>query len=69
MSHRLLVFPDDTAKSIIDPINAAKHALNIRMFLFTDPTMLHAVIAAKQRGVHVRVMLNPARRDGKSENA
>lgn len=68
MSHTLLVFPDDTAKSIIEPINAAKHALNIRMFLFTDPTMLHAVIAAKHRGVHVRVMLNPARRDGKSEN-
>jgi cardiolipin synthase A/B len=68
MSHTLLVFPDDTPKSIIDPINAAEHALNIRMFLFTDPTMLHAVIAAKRRGVHVRVMLNPARRDGKSEN-
>ena len=68
MFHTLLVFPDDTPKSIIDPINAAKHALNIRMFLFTDPTMLHAVIAAKRRGVHVRVMLNPARRDGKSEN-
>ena len=27
MSHTLLVFPDDTPKSIIDPINAAKHIL------------------------------------------
>ena len=68
MSHTLLVFPDDTARSILDPINAAKHALNIRMFLFTDPTLLDAVIAAHGRGVKVRVMLNPARRSGESEN-
>jgi cardiolipin synthase A/B len=68
MSHRLIVLPDDTADAIIDPINAACHSLNIRMFLFTDPTLLNAVIAAKQRGVNVRVMLNPARRDGTSDN-
>ncbi|OKO78468.1 phospholipase [Bradyrhizobium sp. NAS80.1] len=68
MSHSLIVLPDDTVNSILDPINAAKRSLNIRMFLFTDPTLLKAVIAAKQRGVHVRVMLNPARRDGQSEN-
>jgi cardiolipin synthase A/B len=68
MSHTLIVLPDDTPKSILDPINAAKRALNIRMFLFTDPLLLGAVIAAKHRGVNVRVMLNPARRDGKSDN-
>ena len=38
------------------------------MFLFTDPTLLDAVIAAKKRGVRVRVMLNPARRSGENEN-
>jgi cardiolipin synthase A/B len=68
MAHTLIVLPDDTPKSILDPINSATRAINIRMFLFTDPTLLDAVIAAKQRGVHVRVMLNPARRDGKSDN-
>jgi len=68
MSHRLFVFPDDTASAIIDPIDAARHTLNVRMFLFTDPSLLDAVIAAKHRGVHVRVMLNPARRDGSSDN-
>jgi cardiolipin synthase len=68
MSHRLIVLPDDTADAIIAPINAARHALNIRMFLFTDPSLINAVIAAKQRGVKVRVMLNPARRDGTSDN-
>jgi cardiolipin synthase A/B len=68
MSHTLIVLPDDTASAIIEPIEAAKHALNIRMFLFTDPMLLKAVIAAKHRGVNVRVMLNPARRDGHSDN-
>ena len=68
MSHKLIVLPDDTAKPILDPIVAARRALNIRMFLFTEPTLIDAVIAAKRRGVLVRVMLNPARRSGESEN-
>ena len=68
MSHSLLVLPDDTPKPLLDALAAAKRSINIRMFLFTDTTLLDAAIAAKRRGVHVRVMLNPARRDGKEEN-
>lgn len=68
MSHTLIVFPDDTAKPILDAINGAKRMLNVRMFLFTDLRLLGAVIAAKKRGVNVRIMLNPARRNGKAEN-
>jgi len=40
----------------------------VKMFLFSHPELLRAVIEAKKRGVHVRVMLNPARRSGKPEN-
>jgi cardiolipin synthase A/B len=68
MSHQLIVLPDDTAKPIQDAVNGAKKSLNIRMFLFTDPGLLNAVIGAKKRGAHVKVMLNPARRTGESEN-
>ena len=68
MSSRLLVFPDDTARSLIDALDGAREAINIRMFLFTDPHMLAAVQTAQQRGVRVRVMLNPQRRDGTSDN-
>ena len=68
MAHTLIVLPDDTAKPILDAIKAATRALNIRMFLFTEATLLDAVIAAKRRGVKVRVMLNPARRSGEAEN-
>lgn len=68
MSHELIVLPDDTAKPLIDALDGAKSSVNIRMFLFTDPNMVRAVTAAEQRGVKVRVMLNPARRDGSAEN-
>lgn len=49
MSHTLIVFPDDTAQAIVEPLRAAKRSINIRMFLFTDPTLLDEVIAAKIR--------------------
>lgn len=63
-----LIFPDDTAKPILDAINTAKESIRIKMFIFSDPDLLKAVIAAKKRGVQVRIMLNPARRDGEKEN-
>jgi cardiolipin synthase A/B len=68
MSRSLIVMPDDSAKPILDAINSATQSLRVKMFLFSDPSLLKAVIAAKKRGLTVRVMLNPARRDGESEN-
>ncbi len=68
MAHSLIVLPDDSSKPIIDALHAAQATLRIRIFLFSDPTLLEAVIAAQHRGVRVQVMLNPARRDGKEEN-
>jgi phosphatidylserine/phosphatidylglycerophosphate/cardiolipin synthase-like enzyme len=38
------------------------------MFLFSDPSLLQAVIDAQHRGVDVRIMLNPERRNGEKEN-
>ena len=68
MSRSLIVMPDDTAKPILDAINSATKSLRVKMFLFSDPSLLKAVMDAQSRGVNVRVMLNPARRDGESEN-
>ena len=62
MSRSLLVFPDVGAKPLIDAISAAKKTLRLKMFVFDEPQLLDAVIAAKNRGVDARVMLNPARR-------
>ena len=68
MSRSLIVMPDDSANPILDAINAATKSLRVKMFLFSDPSLLKAVMDAQSRGVNVRVMLNPARRDGESEN-
>ena len=64
----IVVFPDDTIQSIIDAIDCAQDTIRIKMFLFSDPGLINAVIAAKARGVKVKVMLNPTRRDGEEEN-
>lgn len=68
MSRYLVVLPDDSAQPILDAINSAQKTLRIKMFVFSAPLLLHAVIAAHHRGVKVRVMLNPTRRSGEKEN-
>jgi phosphatidylserine/phosphatidylglycerophosphate/cardiolipin synthase-like enzyme len=69
MSHRsLVVLPDDSAKPILDAIGTASKSLYVKMFLFSDPKLLEAVVTARGRGVKVRVMLNPARRSGEEDN-
>ncbi len=68
MSRYLVVLPDDTAKPIVDAIEHAEKSLRIKMFVFSDPQLLEAVIKAHHRGVRVRIMLNPTRRSGEKEN-
>ncbi len=68
MSRSLIVLPEDSAQPILDAINGAAKSLRIKMFIFSDPSLLQAVIAAQRRGVRVQVMLNPARRSGEIEN-
>jgi cardiolipin synthase len=68
MSRSLIVLPDDSAQPILGAIAKAVRSIRIKMFVFTDPGLLEAVIAARHRGVDVRIMLNPERRDGQKEN-
>ena len=67
-SRSLIVLPDDAATPILDAIGRARKSLRIKMFVFSDPALIGAVIAAQRRGVQVRVMLNPARRSGQEDN-
>jgi phosphatidylserine/phosphatidylglycerophosphate/cardiolipin synthase-like enzyme len=69
MSRTLIVLPDDTAQPILDAIDGAQKTLRVKMFAFTDPGLLKAVLAAHARGVKVQVMLNAARRSGEDDNA
>ena len=69
MSTRYVIaLPDDTAQPILDAINHAASSIRVKMFMFSDPSLMHAIIAAQHRGVKVRIMLNPARRSGVKEN-
>ncbi|HZX96848.1 MAG TPA: phospholipase D-like domain-containing protein [Myxococcales bacterium] len=67
-SRALVVLPDDSARPILDAISAASKSIRVKMFVFSDPGLLRALIAAQRRGVKVRVMLNPARRSGEEDN-
>ncbi len=64
----LIVLHDDGAAPILEAIVNATKSIRIKMFVFTAPTLIDAVAAARRRGVKVRVMLNPARRDGEEDN-
>jgi phosphatidylserine/phosphatidylglycerophosphate/cardiolipin synthase-like enzyme len=68
MARSLIVLPDDSAKPILEAIKGASRTLRVKMFVFSDPSLLKAVIAAGRRGVNVKVMLNPARRNGEHDN-
>jgi cardiolipin synthase A/B len=68
VTRSLIVLPHDSAKPILDAIDNASRTLRVKMFVFSDSSLLKAVIAARRRGVNVKVMLNPARRDGEHDN-
>ncbi|MCV7227990.1 phospholipase D-like domain-containing protein [Mycolicibacterium komossense] len=68
MSRSLIILPEDSARPVVDAIAAATSSIRVKMFAFSHPPLLDAVLAAHRRGVRVRVMLNPARRSGESDN-
>ena len=45
MSRSVIVLPDDSGRPIVEAINNVKKSLRIKMFVFSDPTLLEAVIA------------------------
>ena len=69
MAHRYIItLPDDTIKPFLTAIAEARHSLQIKMFIFSEPLLIDAVIAAHNRGVNVKVMLNPSRTNGAELN-
>lgn len=66
--HHLIVVPDDGIEPFQNALRSAKETLDIKMFQFTEPRLLKEVIDAHQRGVKVRVMLNPSRFTGEHDN-
>ncbi len=56
---QLLVMPDDGAVAVVALIDAAQETLRLKQFKLQSETIEQALIRAQQRGVRVRVMLNP----------
>jgi cardiolipin synthase A/B len=54
---KILVLPNDSYSSLYTSIHEAKHSIDLVMYGFTDQAVANALIAAHQRGVNVRVML------------
>lgn len=48
---------DGTASKIVAAINSANYSLDVAMFTFTDNDLGNAVVAAKNRGVNVRCII------------
>lgn len=52
----------DIRPLVLQLIDAAKSTLDLELFVLTDTGVVHAVEAARERGVAVRVMLDPGQR-------
>ncbi|MBX7452274.1 phospholipase [Mycolicibacterium sp. 3033] len=68
MTRSLIILPDDSAQPVLDAIHTAAKSVRVKMFAFSHQPLLDAIVAAHQRGVLVKVMLNPERRDGETDN-
>jgi phosphatidylserine/phosphatidylglycerophosphate/cardiolipin synthase-like enzyme len=58
-SQRLLVMPDDGAKAVVELIDQAREQLLLKQFKLQSELVEQALRRAAERGVRVRVMLNP----------
>ena len=58
-SQRLLVMPDDGAEAVVALIDQAQSQLLIKQFKLQSDAVEQALLHAQQRGVRIRVMLNP----------
>ncbi len=64
----LTVLPDDGILPIVNSIESATRSIDIKMFAFSEPNIEKAIVTAHHNGIRVRIMLNPVRRSGYSDN-
>src|SRR5215217_964852 len=53
----IFIEPDDGRKPILDELTAARRSVELQVYLLSDNEIINALIAADQRGVRVRVMM------------
>jgi len=65
---RVIIQPDDGFEAVTSLIAEARHSILVKMFTFTSPVLMEALLAAVARGISVRVLLNPRRSSGTRAN-
>jgi cardiolipin synthase len=65
---RLIVEPDEGTTPVVALIDGAHSSLRVKQFTLTDSAIMSALVHAHQRGVDVRIMLNPHRSSGDRAN-
>lgn len=55
--YQLFVEPDDTVAPVTQGIQGAKRSIDLVVYILTEPNVISGLIAAHQRGVAVRVLL------------
>ncbi len=66
--HAVLAMPEAGIEAILEVVGNARQRVYVKMFKLTSERIQQALIGARQRGVDVRVMLNPSRSDGSRAN-
>ncbi|WP_234828789.1 phospholipase D family protein [Pseudomonas coronafaciens] len=62
--------PEGSAEALVlDVIQKAEHQILLMGYSFTSPKVVRALIAAKQRGVEVKVVLDARGNEGKASKA
>lgn len=62
--------PEGSAQQLVlNAINSAQSSLRIMAYSFTDPAVMKALIAARQRGVDVRIVIDADGNKGKASLA
>ena len=64
----LLVLPDDGMTSISQSIDSAKTEIDVVMYAFTNQALANDLIRASQRGVNVKLMIEPHPYKNEDEN-
>lgn len=64
----MIVQPDDGLAPVVGLIDAARSSLRVKQFTLTDSALMSTLIRAHNRGVDVRIMLNPHRSSGDRAN-
>ena len=65
---KTLIMPEDGIEAVLTLIQTAQRSIMLKMFTFDSPQIINAIVVAANRGVAVRVMLNPRRSSGARVN-